>query len=137
MDFKALQKALKPYVPSWKKYLVNSWGLNSAFADKAALLFLLSYIYRLNPVITSGYRSVQHQQELVNRFKAGDPQVMNPLPPGKSLHNNVNWLGNPDSLAMDMDTNTPETAGAIARSIGMHWAGMKDYVHFAVRGGTL
>ncbi len=125
------------YVKSWEKYLVDKWQLASEFAPLAARLIVYCHVYGLRPIITSGYRSPEQQQVLVDEWKKGNPNVTTPLPPGKSLHQNKTWYGKPASLAMDMVVNNYEKAGIIAKYFKVAWAGPGDKVHFAYRRGTL
>jgi hypothetical protein len=131
------QKEIDSYVDQWSNYLSEKWGVDRQFSVSAATVFIYCSLYGLRPVITSGYRSPERQAELVAAEKAGNPNVHTPLPPGKSLHNNRNWLGQPASLAIDMVTNNPKTAGIIAKHFGVVWGGLRDEVHFAARGGML
>jgi hypothetical protein len=125
------------YVKEWAKYLRSEWGLDSDFSIPAAKVYLYLYIYRCNPVITSGFRSIEKQAQLVEDYKKGVPGILTPNPPGKSLHNRKDWLGKPASWAIDIDHNNNEIANLIAKHLGLFWAGPKDWVHFAVRGGYL
>lgn len=127
----------KDYVNAWSKYLHDKWGLDKSFSPKAAEVFLLLHFYGASPVITSGYRSPEYQAQLVKRYKAGDPGILSPLPPGKSLHQHKDWLGRPASWAIDIDHHNNSLAAIIAKYLGLFWAGPKDWVHFAVRGGYL
>lgn len=122
---------IEPFIPAWIKYLVSAWGLNKDFARKAAALICLLPLYRIRFTITSGYRSVQQQKELYAAWLAGTPGVFTPAKPGKSLHNNTTWLGQKDSLALDIDASNPRLAGNIAKALGLYWAGDRDPVHFS------
>ncbi len=108
--------------PSWANYLQSSWGIARTFSPKAALLYLLCYIYGLKPTITSGIRTRQQQDELLRRYKAGDPGVVYP-PASNSLHL--------QGRAIDIATSNPSLAAQIASAIGVK-AGLdfKDPVHF-------
>lgn len=125
------------YVDEWSKYLQSRWGLDKSFSVPAAKIFLYLYIYGANPRITSGYRSVEYQAELVRRYQAGDPRVLTPAKPGESLHNRKTWFGRPASWAIDIDHSNNSLAAILADYLGIYWAGPKDWVHFAVRGGKL
>ena len=133
----ASQKEINAYIDAWQKFLVKSWGLSQDFAPRAAALVVWCAFYGLSPFITSGYRSEEVQAYLVDQWKKGNPNVHNPLPPGKSLHQGKNWIGDPAALAMDMQTNNPDSAGYLAKQLGIVWGGRNDEVHFALRSGTL
>lgn len=128
---------MNDYIAAWKKFLVDSWGLAEEFAEKAAALVVWCAYYGLAPRINSGYRDEAFQQYLVDEFKKGNPNVHNPLPPGKSLHNAKTWYGAPAALAMDMSTNNAYNAGYLAKQFGLVWGGKNDAVHFGARSGTL
>lgn len=134
---KSLVKPEDPYVKSWSEYLDKTWGINPEFSKKAARLILEIHRARLRFTITSGYRSPETQQRLVDEWRAGNKAVYTPLPPGQSWHNHTNWLGQPDALAIDIWTSYPPTAGYIARQLGLVWGGTKDPVHFALYGGRM
>jgi len=109
---------------------VSKWGLNRAFAKKAALLIIAINEARMHFTITSGYRSDAKQQQLIDQYLAGNKQVYTPAPVGKSLHGCTSWTGSPDSLAIDISTDNPPRAGQLAAKLDIWWAGMKDPVHF-------
>ena len=132
-----MDQQLLPYVKIWKKYLEERWKISDTWSEKAAALVIYCSLYRLNPQITSGYRTKEEQARLVGAANAGNPYVHTPLPPGKSLHNACTWYGKPASLAMDMVTNNAYSAGSIAKYLGLVWGGPRDHVHFAERRGTL
>jgi hypothetical protein len=124
------------YFSAYEKYLVDNWKLDSSFAKSAAKVLAYCVYYNLHPQITSGYRNKEQQADLVARWKAGDPNVTTPMPPGKSLHNNTTWWGSPAALAMDMVVSNFAYAGWIAHYFRLSWAA-RDPVHFALRGGEL
>ena len=128
---------MNEYIKAWKKYLIDRWGLDDEFAEKAAALVILCAYYKLRPEITSGYRSTETQAFLVDQAARGNPNVHQPLPPGKSLHNNETWWGEPAALALDMVTSIPSSAGRIAAALGLVWGGQSDSVHFGARRGVL
>jgi len=111
-------------------FLSDKWGLNEQFARLVAPLFLYLNSYHIQWRINSGFRSVKEQEELYRAWLKGTPGIYTPALPGKSLHNNVNWIGQPSSLAIDIWTSNPQGAGWIASKIGLRWMGMRDPVHF-------
>lgn len=123
---------LKSWIKEASRYLCEQWGLDKSFASSAALLFLYLSSYGLSPVITSGYRSPEKQQELHRRWLAGDPSIK--FKPAKySKHMNENWLGKPASLAIDISTNNPQRAADIARALKIKPGNdFGDPVHFFI-----
>lgn len=104
-------------------FLEEKWGIASTFSLLAAkLLGYLTY-YGLNPVITSGLRTAKQQQELMRRYKAGDPGVV--YPPAK---NSRHLEGN----AIDISTSYCQKAFAIAASLGIQTVA-GDRVHFQLK----
>jgi len=128
---------MNEYIKAWTKYLIDHWGLDDDFAERAAALVVYCSYYKLRPEITSGYRSDKEQAFLIDQAKRGNPNVHTPLPVGKSLHGNTTWWGAPAALAMDMVTSNPAIAGYLAKQLGIVWAGKTDYVHFGARRGVL
>jgi len=113
------------YILPWKNYLVSSWGLSPAAAEKAAILFILLSLYNFAPKITSGYRSTEKQRELYNRWLAGDKTIHTPARPGTSLHEK--------RQAIDIACNNASQAAYIAHQIGLK-TGLEygDPVHFSL-----
>lgn len=75
--------------------------------------------------LTSGYRSVEKQKDLLRRWKRGEPGIFKPAAPGQSYHN---W-----GLAVDIRTSPPDAlrrVGEIAEDFGLRWGGrFGDPVH--------
>lgn len=128
----AVSKEVESWLTAMSEYLQRQWGLDRSFSASAALLFLYLYQYGLSPTITSGWRSPAKQEELYNRWLAGDPSIKF-KPAQKSKHMHTDWLGNPASLAIDISTNNPDYAAQIARYVkvkpGMDF---NDPVHFFI-----
>lgn len=100
-------------------------GLNPALVPWAAWLYDSAAAAGLKPRVTSVFRSYQRQAQLYRLFLAGKmPYTV--LPPGRSKHQS--------GLAFDMVTAHPEQVGSWWRSVGGHWAGPTDPVHFEYRG---
>ncbi len=125
------------YRENWKKFLENTWKIDSSFSQKAADLILALNQARISFTITSGWRSQELQQKLYDEWLRGNKTVYTPAKPGNSLHQHTTWWGGPASLAIDISTSNPQLAGQIAARLGIWWAGMKDPVHFATRAGGL
>jgi len=83
-------------------------------------------------VVTSAYRSPQHQTKLYNRWISGQSKIP-AAPPGRSLHQY--------RLAFDMarigkdplSDHLLNQLGALWESYGGKWGGVRDPVHFQVR----
>jgi hypothetical protein len=133
----SIESEIQNYAPKVKKYLIDTWGLHSDFADKMSFI-LLCWIYKgITFTITSGYRSPEHQQELIDAYNAGARNVFTPAPVGKSLHQGTTWIGAPASLALDCQTSNPALAAQISHYFGVVWGGAGDPVHFGARAGSL
>jgi len=71
--------------------------------------------------LTSGYRSIEKQKELVRRWERGEPGIFKPAKPGSSFHNY--------GFAVDIRTSPPEAlsrVGEIAEEFGLRWGGRFD-----------
>ena len=101
---------------AWKKYLVESWGLNASFADRIALFINWLNYYGLHPSIKSGFRDPEHQKKLRAEYDAGKRAGFNARPAIDSLHTVTNW-SRPDARAIDIGTTNNETASRIARAL--------------------
>ena len=115
-------------------HLKESWGLDESFATKVALFYLYCAQYGLKPVITSGYRSPEKQQQLTERYNAGDKSVV-VKPAVNSKHSTQSWLGKPGARAVDISTNNKPVAAQIAKAIGLnagYFFKIPDPVHFYI-----
>lgn len=127
-----MTQEIETWIASASKTLQEHWGLDKAFSSNVALLFLYFVKYGLSPVITSGWRSPEKQEELMLRYKAGDPSIRY-KPAENSKHLNTNWLGSPASLAVDISTNNPSYAAEIARYLKIKPGNdFGDPVHFYI-----
>jgi hypothetical protein len=117
------------------KELTHDYGLLASFAGDIALLYLYFNYYNINPVITSGYRSKEKQQALLDRYNAGDPTIRY-KPALDSRHSAVEgFFKKPASKAVDISTSDPALAAEIAEALKIG-AGYRfgDPVHFYVKG---
>ena len=75
--------------------------------------------------LTSGYRSIEKQKELIRRWERGEPGIFKPAKPGSSFHN--------FGFAVDIRASPPEAlqrVGEIAEEFGLRWGGrFGDPVH--------
>jgi len=97
--------------------------LDGRFRPAAEWLFLVAEYNRLNPRLTSAYRSISEQRRLYQRYLRGEM----PYPvarPGRSQHNY--------GLAIDMVSSNNSALGAYWESLGGRWGGTRDPVHFGV-----
>ena len=114
---------LKPYIDAWKKQIASAWSVNAEMAYKGAILFLLLHLYGYKPQITSGYRSIEKQKELYDRWLAGDKTIHTPALPGTSPHQK--------KIALDIWCTDPKSAAWIAHQIGLKTGfEFNDPVHF-------
>lgn len=124
-QFSSWIESNQAYIVPWKNYFVTNWGLSKKFADFAAALYILLYLYGFNPQITSGYRSTEKQKELYNRWLAGDKSVHTPARPGTSKHES--------GTAVDIVCTDAKNAAYVAHQIGLQ-TGIEygDPVHFSL-----
>lgn len=116
-----------------KNYLVSTWGLDKSFAEMVAPFIYYLYYYRLSPVITSGYRDPAKQQELLERYNAGDTSVV-AKPAVNSKHCVTKW-GRPAAQAIDISTSNKSFAAEIARQLKIgagYYFSSPDPVHFYI-----
>ena len=98
--------------------------LDPRFRPAAEWLFHVAQYNRLRPILTSGFRSLDHQKRLYAAYKRGaNPYPV--APPGRSMHNY--------GLAIDMVSSNNAALGAYWESLGGRWGGKRDPVHFGVR----
>lgn len=114
--------------PIFKK----TYGLSDWLAGRCAALFLHGWLNGLNPRITSGYRSIQHQSQLRQDSLSG--KVKTVVTPAKdSLHTRTSFTNDPAAEAFDMRFSNQQKGIAIARTLGLGiGADFKtpDEVHF-------
>ena len=120
----------KKYVDAWEIYLVDKWGIDEGASEKLAELVVLFAKNNLAPVITSGYRSTEKQQELYDRWLRGDKSVFTPAKPGTSPHERTNWLGRPAARCLDVAINNYQSGAIIAKELGLSSGYPADPVHF-------
>lgn len=122
---------IQEWLALMEKYLASEWGLSSSLVPRAALLFLYLSWYKLNPIITSGYRSSEKQQSLLDRYNAGDKSIVY-KPAVHSKHTKTEG-GKPAALAIDISTSNHNDAATIAEFLDLR-AGLRfgDPVHFYI-----
>lgn len=89
--------------------------------------------------VTSAYRSAERQRQLQIRWDQGDRVGLKVRPATDSRHSNTDNFGNPDSLAIDLNSDSKENLrnlGYLATNYcGLKWGGnflSPDPVHFYV-----
>lgn len=102
-----------------REWLVSEHGLESTFADRAALLLAYLYLYGLNPIVTSGWRDPKYQAALRARWDRGDRTGLRARPALNSEHTLTGWLGKPASKAVDIETANEGLAARIAAALGI------------------
>lgn len=96
--------------------------LHPEFRPWAEWIYYVAEVNRLQPTLTSGYRSLSEQKRLYDRSIRGDhPYPV--APPGRSQHNY--------GLAIDMVSTNNDALGRYWNSLGLHWS-PTDAVHFGV-----
>lgn len=114
-----LDQQLENWAKAAHEYFSESFGLNAKFAVMVARLYICFWAHGLQPRITSGYRSLAHQLELQRQWDSGNRAGLRARPAGASKHTTTNWLGQPDSTAIDMPTNDDQKAAQLARQLGV------------------
>lgn len=110
---------MNKYLSDVKKYLIDSWGLNSKFADQISIFIYWLFYYNLSPRITSGFRDPSYQQYLRMQWDAGNRTGLRARPAEDSLHSHKSLFGSPDSLAIDISTSDDRGAASIAHQLGI------------------
>jgi len=102
-------------------------GLHPEVRRRVFFLRNLAKRFGITTIQTSGFRSVQAQNRLYARFRAGQSRFP-AAPPGYSTHNY--------GFAVDLVATRGSGAllGKLAPYAGLVWAGRKDTVHFDVFG---
>lgn len=102
---------------------MSRWGRTDTrlvpFADG---LYRVAIQYRLNPRITSTFRSYASQERLYRRYLRGESRFP-AAPPGRSAHEK--------GLAFDMVSDDNEWLGAVWNNWGGKWS-PTDSVHFGL-----
>lgn len=110
--------------------------LHPGFSPWAEWLYDVAHANRLNPRVTSTFRSSRLQAGLYDRWRVLRARgytnreigerfgIWTPAPPGRSLHNY--------GLAFDMSGELLAELGRVWESVGGYWAGPTDPVHFAI-----
>jgi len=120
-----------------KSILIGYWGLNSALADRIAILLLYATYFGVNFTITSGFRDPAYQAELRKRWDEGNRSGLRYRPALKSRHSYMTSSGKPDAQGIDIaGTDENENIlGSWAPFFGLKWGGVfttPDKVHFYI-----
>lgn len=134
-------KGLKEWAGRWPKdaasYFAETFGLDSDFALRVAMLYLALYAAGLNPRITSGYRDGAKQDAMRKAWDAGQRQGLRARPAKDSLHTIKSWLGKPGAKAVDIVTTNDRLAADIGQALGLragYYFTARDPGHFDVLG---
>lgn len=101
---------------------VSMFLLNAEFRPYAEALVQVARQYRLNPQVTSTYRSIAEQTDLYQKHLRGEhPYPV--APPGQSMHNY--------GLAFDVVSLDNAWLGEVWRHWGGSWSAADD-IHFSV-----
>jgi len=96
--------------------------LDPRFRPYVESLLSVARLYRLDPVVTSTYRSIEEQSQLYREYLAGrHPYPV--APPGQSMHNY--------GLAADIVSIDNEWLGAVWKHWGGSWS-PRDDIHFSI-----
>lgn len=102
------------------KWLMQQWQLSELMAQKTAYLLLYLSYYRIPFTITSGYRSLEKQKELIRLWNSGVRKGFKGKPATNSPHVRHDWLGRPASDAIDIHINSGyDVADYFARQLGL------------------
>lgn len=107
------------WLKNTQTFLVESYGLETAFAGRVALLIAYLYQYNLGPRITSGFRDPAKQKAMRERWDRGDRSGLRERPAVDSLHMATGWGGKPASKAIDIVSTDERTAANIAKALGI------------------
>ena len=115
---------LGPAWQTWADAAKAYWehqGAESKAARLFALLWGLASVNGYNPQITSVWRDPKRQQELLDRWNAGERRgfIGKPADPSKSKHTRTSFWGRPSALAMDMPSNNIPAVDRIAKELGL------------------
>lgn len=114
--------SVPPSYRAWAKQAAPWFEQSGAAADAAeqfALLYLLAYMAGTNPRITSIFRDPKYQDQLRERWDAGDRAGLRARPAENSKHTETTWLGSPASEAMDMPSSNDSLVAEYAEEIGL------------------
>lgn len=102
-----------------QNFLEQSYGLETTFAGRVALLIAYMYQYNLSPRITSGWRDPAKQKAMQKRWDAGDRSGLRQRPGSDSLHTTTGWGGKPSAKAIDIVCSDERTAANIAKALSI------------------
>ena len=74
--------------------------------------------------VTSSFRSAAEQEEMLEDYQRGDPNIMDPAPVGMSPHQQ-GW-----ALDIDQNSEANQWMRQHGRNYGFNWVGAEDPVHF-------
>jgi len=101
-------------------------GIQPELAAALRTFRRLAQAHRLTYTITSGYRSLRHQERLYSAYLTRGRTGLPAARPGCSLHN--------FGFAVDAVSRDPELLVRLMQASGLVWAGATDPVHFGLIG---
>lgn len=108
-----------PWLEDRKKELISTWGLDSDFAEKVAVLLAYGVSEGHAPRIARGWSDPTHQAELRARWDRGDRQGLRVRPAADSKHTVTGFLGSKKALAIDIPTGNDRRMAEIAKALGI------------------
>lgn len=111
--------AWAPWLEQVRDYLKETWGLDSDFAERFALVLAYATAEGLQPRITRGWSDPTHQQELQARWDRGDRAGLRVRPAANSKHTATGFLGRRAALAIDVPCRNDARLAQIARALGV------------------
>jgi hypothetical protein len=108
-----------PWLEARKAELISTWGLDSDFADKVAILLAYLQSEGLAPHIARGWSDPKHQKELRDRWDRGDRAGLRVRPAADSKHTVTGFLGKRASRAIDIPSANDRRAAEIAKALGI------------------
>lgn len=122
------------FLKQYLNYLEKVFGLNTELAKKVSVFILYNYFYG-NSVksITSGFRDPKKQADLLKDWNEGRRAGLVAKPAVNSKHTVTNFLGQPDSLALDISFQNQSLALQLSPYFGLqNGASFNDPVHFFI-----
>lgn len=135
MNLESWIRQVEGYLGEWPSraagYFQSAWGLQPAFALRAAALYGALWLAGLNPKITSGYRDPAKQKAMRERWDAGDRAGLRARPALTSTHT--------EGIGIDIVSKNEKLAADIAVALGLragYYFTTPDPGHYDMRGSV-